>query len=55
VENGHTTVHITRKLTWDFLFLDQKYYGSLRKFFQTVRNDDDQQIVLEPTAKAAGD
>ena len=54
IENGHTTVHITRKLTWDFLLLEQKYYPALRNFFQTVRTNDDQQIVLEPTAKAAG-
>jgi hypothetical protein len=53
VENGHTTVHITRKLTWDFLFLDQKYYGSLRNFFQTVRTNDDQQVVLEPAVKTS--
>jgi hypothetical protein len=31
-------------------FLDTKFYGSLRNFFQTVRTGDEQPIVL-----AAGD
>jgi len=50
VDKDGTTLHMTRKLTWDFLLLDQKYYASLRSFFQTVRAGDDQQIVLQPAA-----
>jgi hypothetical protein len=52
-ENDQNTLHLTRKLTMDFLLLDQKYYTSLRTFFQLVRTGDDQQIVLLPAASAA--
>ena len=48
-------LHLTRKLSWNFLFLEQKYYPALRNFFQTVRTADDQQIVLQPAAASAGD
>jgi hypothetical protein len=54
VESDHATLHLTRKLDWDFLLLEQKYYASLRNFFQTVRTDDDQQILLQPLAATAG-
>jgi hypothetical protein len=37
----------------DFLLLDQKYYASLRNFFQTVRTNDEQQILLQPPPAAA--
>lgn len=52
VENDHSTLHLTRKLSWNFLLLDQKYYPSLRNFFQVVRTADEQQIVLLPAASA---
>jgi hypothetical protein len=45
-ENG--TLHLTRTLTVDFLLLDVKYYGALRSFFQLVRTDDEQQVILQP-------
>lgn len=54
VENDHNTLHLTRKLAMDFLLLDQKYYGALRNFFQTVRTDDEQQILLQPATATAG-
>jgi Domain of Unknown Function with PDB structure (DUF3857) len=47
-------LHLTRKLTWNFLLLETKYYPALRNFFQTVRTADDQQIVLQPVAASAG-
>jgi len=53
VENNKTTIHVTRKLTFDFLMLDQKYYTALRDFFQSVRNGDDGQIVLQPAPATA--
>ena len=34
VENDKNTLHLTRKLTVDFLILDPKYYGALRNFFK---------------------
>jgi len=54
VENDHNTLHLTRKLRWDFLILEQKYYPALRSFFQMVRTGDEEQIVLQPAAAAAG-
>ena len=54
VDNDGTTLHMTRKLAWDFLMLEPKYYPALRQFFQSVRTGDDQQIVLQPAAASAG-
>jgi transglutaminase-like putative cysteine protease len=54
VENDHMVLHLTRQLDWDFMFLEQKYYNSLRNFFQAVRTFDDQQILLQPPAAAGG-
>ena len=48
VENGKDTLHLTRKLTVDFLILEPKYYMALRNFFQAVRTGDGQQVVLQP-------
>jgi hypothetical protein len=53
VESDHNTLHLTRKLTMDFLLIDAKYYTALRNFFQVVRTGDDQQIVLLPAASSA--
>lgn len=53
VENDKTTLHLSRKLMWNFLLLDVKYYGALREFFQQVRTGDEEQIVLQPAAQAA--
>ncbi len=48
VEQSPGTLRLTRKLTIDFLLLEQKYYTALRNFFQTVRTGDAEQIVLQP-------
>ncbi|MGA9529898.1 MAG: DUF3857 domain-containing protein [Terriglobales bacterium] len=45
-ERGNGTVRLTRQLTVKFLLLDQKYYDSIRSFFQTIRNGDEEQVVL---------
>lgn len=54
VENNKTTLHMNRKLSWNFLLLNVKYYPALRSFFQDVRTADEQQIVLQPVATSAG-
>ncbi|HTS34894.1 MAG TPA: DUF3857 domain-containing protein [Candidatus Solibacter sp.] len=54
VDNDHNTLHLQRKLGWDFLLLEPKFYPALRNFFQSVRTGDDQQIVLQPAAATAG-
>jgi hypothetical protein len=53
VEGNKNTVHLTRKLTIDFLLLEQKYYSSLRNFFESVRTGDEEQIVLQPGSATA--
>jgi hypothetical protein len=47
-ENKQGTLHLTRNLHIDTLLMDAKYYGALRKFFQTVKTGDEQQIVVQP-------
>jgi len=45
-ENDGGAMHISRRLMMNIGFLDTKFYGSLRNFFQTVRTGDEQPIVL---------
>ncbi len=53
VENNNGTLHVERHVKSDIISLDQKYYPALRKFYESVRAADDQQIVLQPAAAAA--
>jgi hypothetical protein len=53
VENGKTSVHLTRKVKVDFMILDKKYYPALRAFYQGIRTADELQIVLQPGATTA--
>ena len=48
VDQSAGTLRLTRKLTIDVMFLEQKYYTALRNFFQAVRTGDAEQIVLQP-------
>ncbi|MGA7849503.1 MAG: DUF3857 domain-containing protein [Terriglobales bacterium] len=48
VEQSAGTLRLTRKLTFDVLLVEQKYYPALRNFFQVVRTSDGEQIVLQP-------
>lgn len=50
VENNKGTVHLVRTLSINFLELGANYYGPLRQFFQTVKTEDEQQIILQPGA-----
>jgi hypothetical protein len=52
VENGKDTLHLTRSLKVEFMYLETKYYTALRDFFEVVRTGDEQQIVLQPGATA---
>ncbi len=52
-ENNKSSIHISRKLSLDILLLEQKYYASLRAFFQGVRTADEEQILLQPGAPTA--
>jgi uncharacterized protein DUF3857 len=52
-EKGANSLHLSRKMTVDFLFLEAKYYLPLRNFFQVVRTGDEEQIVLQPGTASA--
>jgi len=52
-ENDNGTLHLSRTLNLDLMLLDQKYYASLRNFFQVVRMGDEEQIVLQPIGSTA--
>jgi PHD/YefM family antitoxin component YafN of YafNO toxin-antitoxin module len=54
VENKKTQVHITRTVRSDLFLVPKETYPVLRTFYQVVRSGDDQQIVLQPAAVAAG-
>ena len=53
-EGGKGSVHLTRSLAVEFVFLEAKYYQALRNYYQVVKTTDDQQVVLEATAPRAG-
>lgn len=50
-ENNKTTVHLTRQLKVNFMYLEAKYYPALRDFYQFVRTGDEEQVLLETAAK----
>jgi hypothetical protein len=54
VDNTGSTVHVVRKLNFDVLLLEAKYYAALRNFFQIVRTGDEEQVLLQPAAASAG-
>ena len=54
VENKNGTLHVERRLTVGLLSLEQKYYPTLRSFYQMVRNGDEEQIVLQPLGVSSG-
>ena len=53
VENDKGTLRLTRTLKSDMVFLQPKFYPTVRAFYQMVRNGDEQQILLQPGAAAA--
>ncbi len=53
VDDKKTEIHIARSVRSDLFLVPQANYVALRGFFQAVRNGDDQQIVLQPSAVAA--
>ena len=52
-DNDKGTLHLNRTLNVDMLLLEQKYYAALRNFFQVVRTDDEQQVILKPGGTSA--
>jgi hypothetical protein len=53
-ESKNGTLHLERHLTVESGLLDQKYYSTVRNFYQLVKNADEQQIVLQPLGAASG-
>jgi hypothetical protein len=53
-ENKNGTLRLERHLTFNLLSLEQKYYPTLRNFYQLVKNADEQQIVLQPLGVSSG-
>ena len=54
VEGDKSSLHLERHLRCSLTFLEQKYYGTLRNFYQSVRSGDEQQIVLQPMGTSSG-
>jgi hypothetical protein len=53
-EQKSGTVHISRVLRSDLIMIPKNSYPALRNFYQAVKSGDEQQIVLQPGASAAG-
>lgn len=54
VDDEKKSVRITRSVRCDLGLVPRESYLALRMFFESVRSGDDQQIVLQPGAVAAG-
>lgn len=52
-ENSDSTLHLTRDISLNLLFVDAKYYGQLHDFYQSVRSADEEQVVIAPAAAVA--
>jgi hypothetical protein len=54
VENNNGTLHVERRMKSELITLEPKFYPTLRKFYESVRTADEEQIVLQPASTAAG-
>ena len=52
-ENSENQLHQTRQLSVNGVLIAQKNYDSIHDFFQTVRSQDEQQVILVRSATAA--
>jgi len=53
IDDKKESVHISRKLRVDLFMVPKDLYPALRNFYQNVRTDDEQQIVLQAAAASA--
>jgi hypothetical protein len=51
-KNNNGSLHLSRALNVDLLFLPMEHYSNLRHIFQLVKTDDEQQVVLVPNTAA---
>jgi hypothetical protein len=54
-ESQDGSLHLTRHLTMNFIFLETRHYGALQNFYQAVRSGDDQQVVLSSNVSRGQD
>jgi len=54
VTDDQGNLHLQRSLKFDLMMLDPKYYSALRNFYQSVRSNDERQVVLQPVGTSAG-
>jgi len=47
-----TAVQVTRSLSVNALVVETKYYSALRNFFNTVKSNDESQIILQNSETA---
>jgi len=52
-KNDKGTLHLNRVLNVDVMLLPSNNYANLRKIFQIVRTDDEQQVILQPGGTTA--
>ncbi|HEX4784731.1 MAG TPA: DUF3857 domain-containing protein [Candidatus Sulfotelmatobacter sp.] len=52
-KNDKGTLHLNRVLNVDVMLLPSNNYPNLRKIFQIVRTDDEQQVILQPGGTTA--
>ena len=53
VDDNNGSLHIRRELRSDLFLLSKESYPALRHFYQTVKTQDEQQIMLQPDGAAA--
>jgi hypothetical protein len=53
VDDNNGSLHIRRELRSDLFLLSKEGYPALRHFYQTVKTQDEQQIMLQPNSAAA--
>ncbi len=53
VENGGTSLRIKREIRSDLVMVPKDMYPSIRGFYQIVRTQDEQQVVLQPGGATA--
>jgi hypothetical protein len=54
VEDKGGSLHLTRRVSVNGIYVDSKNYPVLRAFFQIVKNADEQQIIVQPAAPGGG-
>ena len=50
VENKNAVLRIQRLLRSDLVIVDKEHYPALRSFYQLVKTEDEQQVILQPEA-----